>query len=110
MIRTVFFLRDGQFTGVELFGHAGGAPQGQNVVCAAVSSAVYMAANMLTDVVCVPVTLREEDGRFCIYLNDLQQGDPQAQMVLEGLWLHLTQLAAQYPRYIVIIKRRNHHD
>ena len=46
MIRAVFFEGENG-RGFEISGHAGGSA-GRDIVCAAVSSAVYMAANTVT--------------------------------------------------------------
>ena len=62
MIRAVFFESESG-RGFEITGHAGGNA-GSDIVCAAVSSAVYMAANTVTDVINVHAGISEQDGHF----------------------------------------------
>lgn len=84
--------------GFRVSGHSG--IQGESVVCAAVSSACYMAANTITDVqmLCPDIALR--DGYMKLVLGG--EDTPEAQVVLQGLRIHLEQLAEQYPKEIKI--------
>ncbi len=60
-----FVLPDGHIEGVGVTGHSSYAEAGSDIVCAAVSSAVFMAANTITDVLFVlPQKLRAEEGDF----------------------------------------------
>lgn len=62
MIRAVFFEGENG-RGFEIRGHAGGNA-GRDIVCAAVSSAVYMAANTVTDVIKIHADISEQDGHL----------------------------------------------
>ena len=62
MIRAVLTVEDGIITGFSLSGHADFAEQGSDIVCAAVSSAAYMAANTVTDVQNLPCSVTADDG------------------------------------------------
>ncbi len=79
-------------------GHTG--VRGESVVCAAVSSACYMAANTMTEILDVNADITVNDG----YMRVAAAGDdlPKAQTILRGLQLHLEQLAQQYPDKIQI--------
>jgi uncharacterized protein YsxB (DUF464 family) len=79
-------------------GHAGYADAGADVVCAAVSSAAYMAANTVTEILGVNGTADVKDG----YLQFEFSGSEEAARIVQGLQLHLTELAAQYPGFIQI--------
>ena len=100
MIAVRFFSADGGavLTEFRVSGHTG--VSGESVVCAAVSSACYMAANTITDVLGVDARIRVKDG----YMRVAASGDdlPKVQTVLRGLRLHLEQLAGQYPDQIQI--------
>ncbi len=76
------------------------AENGRDVVCAAVSSAAYMAANTLTEVVGAKSEATAEDGKMRVMLN---QTNEQTEVVLKGLELHLKELSKQYPQNIKII-------
>ncbi len=69
------------------------------LVCAAVSSAVYMTANTITDVIGIPCELAVADGDFSLRL---QQPSEQAVTVLKGFQLHVDELSRQYPKRIKI--------
>ena len=100
MIAVRFESADGGavLTGFRVSGHTG--VRGQSVVCAAVSSACYMAANTITEVLGVDAQITVNDG----YMRVAAVGDdlPKVQIVLRGLRLHLEQLAQQYPDKIKI--------
>lgn len=76
------------------------AESGSDIVCASVSSAAYMAANTITDVICADADAVAGNGAMSVTLN---QANEQAQAVLRGLELHLTELSKQYPENIKII-------
>lgn len=100
MIRVDFLARNGCICGFRLKGHAGMAPAGHDIVCAAMSSAAYMAANTLTDVCACHVLLRQKDGYLFCSVPCTSLG--HAQTVLKGLKLHAEGLRSQYPEYIQV--------
>ena len=100
MISVVFFNDSGSLRGFRLSGHAGFAESGQDIVCAAVSSAAYLTANTVTDVAGVPADVTEKDG--LLELTIAPQDAATVRDVLEGFRLHMTQLAEQYPQHITI--------
>ena len=98
MIRAVLTVEDGIITGFSLSGHADFAEQGRDIVCAAVSSAAYMAANTVTDVQNLPCSVTADDGYMEMHLS--KQEAEQAQVILNGLLLHLDALCKEYPAFI----------
>lgn len=91
-------LPDGHVQGFRITGHAGGEA-GTDIVCAAVSSAAYLTANTITEVLAVtPLSLRADgDGMF---LRLEPRDEPVCRALLEGLRLHLQGLEEQYPENI----------
>ena len=100
MICAKLLTRDKQLCGFDVQGHSGSAGSGQDIVCAALSSAVYMAANTLTEVSGCNADIEEADGKliFTVCKTDIDK----AQEVLKGLLIHLQGLVAQYPKFIKI--------
>ena len=99
MIRAVFF-RSGGLRGFELSGHAGSGVYGSDIVCAAVSSAAYMAANTVTEVLSVEADADVRDG----YMKfSFSSGNSAAEAVLDGLELHLRELEKEYPKKLKVI-------
>ena len=100
MIKVRFSVGNRQLKGFEISGHAMYAESGSDIVCASVSSAAYMAANTITDVIGADADAVAGDGTMSVTLN---QPNEQAQAVLRGLELHLTELSKQYPQNIKLI-------
>ncbi|MBQ9517824.1 MAG: ribosomal-processing cysteine protease Prp [Eubacterium sp.] len=96
----ISFIKSGDaITGFECKGHSMSAPSGQDIVCAAVSSACLMAANTVTEVIGLDADAAATDG----YLRLNIKSSPQpAQDILNGLHLHLAELEAQYPENIKV--------
>ena len=100
MICAEFLLRDGHLCGFSVRGHAGADAQGKDIVCAAVSSAVYMAANTVTDVSGCKAHVHEGEGLLTVSVA--KADEQKAQIILQGLMLHVQGLSAQYPQYIQV--------
>ncbi|MCH3972258.1 MAG: ribosomal-processing cysteine protease Prp [Oscillospiraceae bacterium] len=98
---TCSFLSDsqtGQCVGFELQGHAEDAESGSSIVCAAVSSAAYLVANAVTDVLQVPAEESENDGHLLVRVSAAQQ--KRCAPFFQALRLHLANLKEQYPQQI----------
>ena len=100
MIKVRFSVGDRQLNGFEISGHALFAESGKDIICAAVSSAAYMAANTVTEIIRADAKAQAEDGAMVLTLNE---PNTQTETVLRGLELHLTELSKQYPQHIKII-------
>jgi len=69
------------------------------LVCAAVSSAVYLTVNTITEVVGDKANITEKDGEMTVKLSSVSEG---SKTVLEGFKIHILQLSKQYPRCIKV--------
>ncbi len=101
MIRAEFRYQGGEIIGFSLKGHAGCGVQGEDIVCAAVSSAAYMTANTLSDVCRLPIQAEVNDGEMTVMLCSL---NVDAKTVLDGFVLHMTELQKEYPTRIQLLK------
>ncbi len=100
MIRVRFTTADELLSGFSVSGHAGAGVQGEDIVCAAVSSAVYMTANTVTEILHQPADISVEEGYLSLHIT----GDvPRCQAVLAGLRLHIQALQEQYPTRIQLM-------
>lgn len=100
MIKVYFFTNsDGELLGFNVQGHSGFGVYESDVVCSAVSSAVYMAANTITEIMNIDSDVSIEEGKmfFRIYKPTSCCRD-----VLMGLKLHLMTLEEQYPENIKV--------
>ncbi len=87
--------------GFEIRGHSSFDCEDENgkLVCAAVSSAAYMAANTITEVVRDDADIRIDDALMRV---EVLSASREAVIVLKGLRLHLQQLSAQYSNHLRI--------
>ncbi|MGN0592443.1 MAG: ribosomal-processing cysteine protease Prp [Ruminococcus sp.] len=100
MIRILFFQQNGQPWGCKLSGHAGYAEEGEDIVCASVSSAVQLTANMLTEIFHINADVRSDENSVSIRLP---HGCPsEGVKILMGLKLHAELLKEDYPKFIQI--------
>ena len=102
MIRAQIFIdRRKKITGYHIKGHSMMAESGEDVLCAFVSSAAFMAANTITDVIKAEATAKADDGEMelAVAERDLEA----CQAVLAGLKLHLEETEKQYPNNLKVI-------
>lgn len=101
MISVAIKTKNGLITGFCISGHSGYSELGSDIVCASVSSAAFMTANTITDVMCLDADISLSDGFMSLELT--QQNAEKASDILQGLKLHLTELSKQYKKYIKVI-------
>ena len=90
--------------GFHLKGHSTASAEDDigRLVCASISSAAYMAANTVTEIIGAKalVTVNEKSGEMLLKVkSDFELAMP----VLLGFKLHMEQLSNQYTDYIKII-------
>ncbi|MBQ8227766.1 MAG: ribosomal-processing cysteine protease Prp [Clostridia bacterium] len=98
MIKARFFNHGDLLTGFEFSGHSDSAEYGEDIICSAVSSAAYMAANTITEILSVDADIRVEDGYLYLKVKPLSE----TQAILKGLQLHLISLSQDYPKNIKV--------
>ena len=99
MTSAVFFKKQGLISGFRISGHTDNTGTiDARLVCSAVSSAAYMAANTITEVIGDTPQIKVSDGKMSLSLASDSNG--ASYKVLEGLWLHLCGLQEQYPDFI----------
>lgn len=92
---------EGMLTGFHITGHSEMGEYGEDVLCAFVSSAAYMAANTITDVICADACAVADDGDMILTVTE--KDIPECQIILEGLRLHLEETEKQYPDNLKVI-------
>ncbi len=94
MIRIEFRECAGGIQGFSVTGHAGFGSAGNDIVCAAVSSAAYMTANTITEILGEPAAITVDEGLMMLTVT----GDvARCRDILSGFRLHLQALQDQYP-------------
>lgn len=102
MITVNFLINDtGKPMGFEITGHANYAESGSDIVCAAVSSAAYMAANTITEVLKAEANVFV-NGLGKMFLQISEKYISSCLDILLGFKLHLLALEEQYPNNIIV--------
>ena len=100
MIHAVFEQKNGRLCGVTITGHAEYADPGEDIVCAAVSSAIQYATILITESFGERDRETQRDNLIAVRLTHPEQG--QSALVLDGLYQHLQFLSEDYPGTIEI--------
>ncbi len=98
MIKVEFFGTELLY-GFHITGHSDMNPGGPEIICAAVSSAAYMTANTITDVIGSNPEQSVSDGDMYLKLQTETEA-LRCRDILDGMRLHLSSLSEQYPKYI----------
>ncbi len=101
MITAEFFRSKGTFIGFHIFGHADYEAFGKDIVCAMVSSAAYMTANTITDIMDIPAEAKAEEGDMFVMAKC--EDAERCQDLLKGLRLHMDNIAEQYEKNLRVI-------
>ena len=106
---TVTFHSEGsRITGFEMQGHSGYALQGEDIVCAALTSAVRLVECAVNDVLGLeaPVKVREKDAFISLKLPKALALDCESlcQTLLAALLVHCVQLAEEHPENITVME------
>lgn len=99
MIRAEFYESQGKFMGFSISGHAGYAESGYDIVCSAVSSAVELTANLITDGFNIPAKVSTVDDTV-ICMLELQ--DEISEKLIKMLKVHLGLISEEFPKTIKI--------
>ena len=102
MIKATFFRSEnGALTGFNIKGHSGYAHSGADIICASVSSAAYMVANTITEVMGIDADARADDsGEMTVIIPE--ESAEKTKDILQGFKLHIEELSAQYPKNVTI--------
>ncbi|MDY3618299.1 ribosomal-processing cysteine protease Prp [Agathobaculum sp.] len=106
MTRVTFSLAAGRgIRSVDLRGHAGYADEGEDIVCAAISSAVMLTHALLFDVQRIPVdTVIEDDGAHIRITLPQGGGFEKGQDAMQALRIHLSELEQDYSEYMNVME------
>ena len=102
MTKVVFFADNSRIYGFEISGHSTETEKDieGKIVCSAVSSAAYMTANTVLDIIGDDVQSEILDGYMKIIVKHPSEA---SQKVLEGFKLHISELSKQYQTRITTL-------
>lgn len=95
MTTAKFLFSDDVIISFELSGHSGAGEEGTDIVCSAISSAVYMTANTIIEIMKLNPETVVRDGYLKIQMN--LEDARKSKVITDGLYLHLSELQNQYP-------------
>jgi len=106
---TASFEMDGsRIVGFTIEGHSGLAEEGEDILCAAVTSAVRLTECAINDVLGlgVPVKVSEKDASISLKLPRSMEGeaDSVCQTLLAAQMLYFVTLQEEYPNHIIVME------
>jgi len=108
MTTVTFSSQGSRITGFEVKGHSGYAPEGEDIVCSAITSAVRLVECTINDVLGLEasVKVKEKDASISLKLPASlgQTNESTCQALLTGLMVHFVELAEEYPQHISVME------
>lgn len=94
----------GSIISVNAKGHTGYLPEGEDIVCAALSAIIQTAGLGIIHVAKIPADIRIQDGAYSIILPDKidKSSAQRAESILQTMMLGLSDLENGYPEHIKI--------
>ena len=107
MTTVTFYSEGSRIVGFEVKGHSGYAPEGEDIVCAAVTSAVRLTECAINDVLGLEasVKVREKDASISLKLPGAlgQTNEATCQALMTALMVYCVQLHEEYPENIIVL-------
>ena len=106
---TVTFLTEGsRITGFDAAGHSGYADEGEDIVCAAITSTIRLIECTLNDVmgICAAVKVNEKTATISLRLPGSlgEAAENTCQTLLTGMMVYLSELHNEYPDNIEVME------
>jgi uncharacterized protein YsxB (DUF464 family) len=101
MITAVFYKKGSDFSGFRVSGHAGYDDHGFDIVCASVSSAVELTADLITDSFKFKAETEVADNVVTLKIAEIsEENQKTASTIIAGLKVHLDFLGKSFERTI----------
>ena len=108
MTTVTFLTEQARITGFDVQGHSGWGEAGEDIVCAAITSAIRLVESTVNDEMglCASVKVREKETRISFRLPGglSAPAESTCQNLLTGLMVYLTQLHDEYPENIEVME------
>ena len=108
MITATFHLDGKRIVSFQVGGHSGLADEGEDVLCAAVTSAVRLTECAVNDVLGLEASVKVKSEKALISLKLPvglgQTNESTCQTLLTALMLYLSQLHEEYPENIIVME------
>ena len=97
MTTVTFHTAGDRITGFTVQGHSGFAPEGEDIVCAAITSAVRLVECAVNDVLGLEASVKLPGGLS-------EANESTCQTLLTALMVHFVALAEEYPDHITVLE------
>ena len=108
MTTVTFLIEERRIVGFDAAGHSGYGTEGDDIVCAAVTSAVRLVESTVNDVMglCASVKVNDSTASISFRLPGGlgQTAESTCQNLLTGLMVYLAELHDEYPEYIEVME------
>jgi len=108
MITASFHCEGQRIVSFQVEGHSGLAESGEDILCAAVTSAVRLTECAINDVLGLEASVKVKPDKALISLKLPgglgQTNESTCQTLLTALMLHLAQLHEEYPENIIVME------
>ena len=108
MTTVTFHTEGSRITGFDAVGHAGFASEGEDIVCAAITSTIRLIECTLNDVmgICAAVKINEKTAAISLRLPGSlgQTAESTCQTLLTGMMVYLSELHSEYPDNIEVLE------
>ena len=108
MTTVTFHTEGSRIVSLEVQGHSGYAPEGEDIVCAAVTSAIRLVEATVNDVLglAASVKVREQDASISLHLPGglSPTAESTCQSLLAGLMVYFSALHDEYPDNIEVLE------
>ena len=108
MTTVTFHSQGSRIAGFEVQGHSGFAPEGEDIVCAAVTSAVRLTECAVNDVLGLEAGVKVKPEKALISLKLPgglgQTNESTCQTLMAALMVYFTQLQEEYPDNIIVME------
>ena len=106
MTQVAFHTEGSRIVGFEVSGHSGYASEGEDIVCAAITSAVRLTECTINDVLGLEaaVKVREKDASITLKLPAAlgQTNESTCQTLLTALMVYFTELTEEHPDHLIV--------
>ncbi len=100
-----FYVREGKIISFRVKGHSGYSEAGKDIVCASVSSTVWMTINGIDNVLGIKCEYYQRDDEICCSIFEKDIDDAQA--LLQSLKQFLENLSVDYEKYLTVKEVQN---
>ena len=107
MTTVTFYSEGSRITGFSVEGHSGFATEGEDILCAAITSAVRLVECAINDILGLEasVKIREKDASISLKLPGSlgQTNESTCQTLLTALMVYFTELTEEYPDHLIVL-------